>query len=117
MSSGSLLRTVIVPLAVNHALILIGAFLLLAGSRWGTWSVLGAVLVGAGVSIEIAILVWSASLTRSASVRRAAIGPALTRPSRESHRRVCVSCGRVEAEGNSTCSRCGRVVVSVGSAR
>jgi len=110
-----LLRKVGGPLLVYHAMIFAGAFLLITGARWGTWFLLGILLVVAGIAVELAILAWSASLTRS--VRPAVESPRGVEPGAlaPSSRRICVACGR---EGNPeavVCARCGRSVVSLGS--
>ena len=111
------LRRVGGPLVAYHAMILLGAFLLVTGSRWGFWSIVGAVLVAAGILVELGILIWSASLTRTASVPHHLAGTTSTKTSRASPRRVCPACGRVGDQAAATCPRCGRAVVSLGRAQ
>ena len=109
-----LLRKLLGPLVLYHALILTGAFLLIAGGGLGSWRVVGAGLVAVGIALEVAILAWTASLTRLAATSLAPAGQSrgvlpLRRP-----RRVCLGCGKEGGEGVATCSQCGRAVVSLG---
>jgi len=110
----TLLRKVAGPLVAYHALILIGAFLVIAGGGWGPWRAVGAGLVGVGIALEVAILAWTAALTRSAAAEPTTMGRSLAHPSRGGARRVCVACGREGVEGIATCPQCGKAVVSLG---
>lgn len=115
MEPRSVMRRVAGPLLVYHALILFGAFLLLAGGPWEPWRGVGAVLVAAGILVEVSILTWSASLSRSARDRGDVASRASKESPGESARWICLACGRAVREKSSTCPRCGRPVVSLGS--
>ena len=108
------LRKAAGPLILYHAMILSGAFLIVAWGGWGYWRLVGAVLVGAGIVVELSVLIWSASLTRSASIRTHQDRPTLPTSPPVGRRRVCVACGKVMSDDTPTCPRCGRPVVSLG---
>jgi len=99
---------------VYHAMILGGAFLLVTGARGGFWFILGVVLVVAGISVELSILVWSASLARSAPSSVEVSDRSTSRTRTSSSPRICVACGHESEPGTVVCPRCGRSVVSLG---
>ena len=109
-----MLRRIVGPLVTYHAMILLGAFLIVAGGNWGYWRLVGAILVGAGVAVELSILAWSASLTRSASTRGGESASARSVPAPGAPRRTCVACGREGSAATRTCPRCGKPVISLG---
>lgn len=102
-----LLKKLFGPLVVYHVLILFGAFLIVVANGWGTWRFVGIALVVLGISVEISILVWTASLARSASSDS-------SNPPRGGVSRICVACGRKGSEPMRICPRCGREMVSLG---
>lgn len=108
------LRKVVGPLVIYHALILLGAFLILASGLRGLGLTVGAILVGAGISMDIAVIVWSASLTRRAARQQRTSyqlrGDRRAGPGRT----LCPACGRMGTEGTVTCPRCGRTVIQLG---
>ena len=108
------LRRLAGPLVIYHAMILGGAFLIVVGASWGAWRLVGAVLVGVGIAVELSILAWSASLTRSASTRGRGFEPVRSTTAPIVPRRVCVACGYEGSAVPPTCPRCGRPVVSLG---
>jgi len=113
-TTSPLLRRLAGPLVIYHAMILGGALLIVAGGSGGLWRLVGAVLVGAGIAVELSILAWSASLTRSASSRSSGAEPTRSSSAPGTFRRVCIACGHAGSETSPTCPRCGRPVVSLG---
>jgi hypothetical protein len=100
------LRLLAGPLLVYHALILIGAYLLVVGILQGpvAYEYVGATLIAGGVVVELTILVWTAGLVRgSVGASRAEEAP--TGDDRE--RRGCARCGWSGENRGSVCPRCG----------
>lgn len=108
-----ILRRLAGPLVIYHVMILIGAFLIIAGGSWGYWRLVGAVLVGAGIAVELSILAWSASLATSASTRTGEFDSTLPTSAPGAPRRICVACGQEGSVATLTCPRCGKPVVSL----
>jgi len=108
------LRRLLGSLVIYHAMILLGAFFIIAGGSSGIERLIGAVLVGVGIAIEISILAWSASLTRAASTAKAELEPGRPALAPGSPRRVCIACGQASSDPAPTCPRCGRPMVSLG---
>ena len=109
-----ILRTFGPPLIVYHLLIFLGAYFVVAGVLEGSFGseLVGGALVGAGVAVEVCVLIGSARLTR-----RAATGEL-----RESPRDVATGerrCYRCDWRGNAAgivCPRCGAFPLSGPSA-
>lgn len=100
-----LVRTVGPPLLVYHLLIFLGAYFVVAGVLEGSFGseLVGGALVGAGIAVEVAVLVWSAGLTRRAAAEAVAERP---RDPGMGGRR-CYRCDwRGDAPG-AVCPRCG----------
>jgi hypothetical protein len=59
-------RRTVAALLVNHILILLGAFFLIAapGKDHGAWIATGVAMVTVGIGIEVSIIVWAATLVR-----------------------------------------------------
>ncbi len=109
------MRLVAPPLLAYHALILVGAYVIVRGDTAGSLPLLytGLAMVAAGIATEAAILAWSARLTlRSAAssgadrMRAGAVG---TRAS-ASHR-FCMVCGWSGAVTQGLCPRCAHPLI------
>lgn len=112
--ASALRPSVLSVLLVNHALILGGAFLLVAGSggRQSLWEATGASLVVVGIGIEVALIGWSASLARRARPDR--LDPAVRGPetTNSSARHLCLACGwSGPADVAGICPNCHRPMV------
>jgi hypothetical protein len=115
--SGPSVRKVMIPLAVYHALILAGAFLVVRGNLLGSSPSVfsGALLIAGGIAVEVAILYWAAELIRRSAVAQG--GPVPVVPSRPPSvrppRSLCWGCGWQGDRERSYCPRCGKLVVRV----
>lgn len=103
------LRRVVLPLMANHVLILVGAWFLVSSdlAHRTTAAAVGASVLAGGIAIELAVLLWSASLVRAAA-RSTRGTPAASMQQRSR----CISCGwsgvrRVGAP----CPRCSKPIV------
>ena len=110
------LRLVGGPLLAYHGLILVGAFVFLYGvsGHLPLWEILGVVLVAAGIALECAILLWSATLTQRSARERTSLGSTSAGGSERGHEVVqagCVRCGRVQSRSLTVCPQCGGVCV------
>lgn len=114
-SPSVVMRLVAPPLLAYHALILVGAYVIVRGDTAGSLPLLysGLAMVAAGIATEAAILAWSARLTlRSAAASvadRTRAGPAGTRAS-NSHR-FCTGCGWSGAITQGLCPRCAHPLI------
>lgn len=113
-----LMRRVTGPLLAYHALILLGAFVLVWGAAYGSRSevVIGSVLIGAGIALELAIVAWTASLTRDAARSRGTSGTLAGAPAVPGSfdRWLCTGCGRRAEQKLGICPRCGRSMIWLG---
>jgi len=111
----AIMRKVSAPLLAYHALILLGAALLIWGAEGGdaTRVTVGAILVGAGIAVELAVLGWSASLARSPPSSETRPRDAVADPA-ELGRWICVGCGQKATQRGAICSRCGRSMIWLG---
>jgi hypothetical protein len=111
----SVLRRVGGPLVLYHALILLGAAVLIHGLFAGTmaWEWAGAGLVVAGIGVEVGILLWSAGLSRQAGRSGADLPARSAGPESVSGEWwLCVSCGRLGPFARaSICPRCGHTLI------
>ena len=105
-------RLLLGPLLVNHVLILAGAFLIVDGFQAGfpTRELAGATILGIGIAIEMAVVMWSASLIRQRSAtfptNDANVKSGTSRPAVQDH--LCPRCGvRAPSIPGRCCSRCG----------
>jgi len=109
-----LFRRVLVLLLVDHLLILLGAYLLLAaaGTSRPGWTGVGASMLLTGIGIEVGVLAWAASLARRAATTGSSsvvVGPATDRG-----RSLCPTCGwSGPARPRATCPRCHRPTTQV----
>lgn len=104
--SRTVLRRVGGPLLTYHALLLVGAAVLVLGFGRAqvAWEAAGAILIALGIAVEGAILVWTARLTRaSTSAPDGRGGPHPTRVGES----LCPRCGNVGPTVGVVCPRCG----------
>lgn len=110
----ALARQLMGPLVVYHALILGGAFLIVVAGGWGIWQIVGVALVVLGISVEVAVLAWTASLTRTAARESPSPAGPWASPRPDEASRICVACARKSRERTRICPQCGRATVSLG---
>ena len=115
MGPTAILRKALGPLLAYHILILGGAFFVAWGVSVGSRAnlAIGVALIVAGIAVEVAVLVWSAGLTKQSA--RMATGPwPVDRPASVRPMvgpRFCTGCGWFDSADRSICPRCGRPLV------
>jgi hypothetical protein len=112
----SVFRRALGPLLAYHALILLGAYLVVAGSAGSMpdWIPVGLGLIGAGIVVAIGVLAWASLLTRRAG-RRGHAAPGSSPSTVRETRWLCWACGWHSESPEGTCPRCGKPMVAVPS--
>lgn len=114
-SPSVVMRLAAPPLLAYHALILVGAYVVVRGDTSGSLLLLGIglAMVVAGILTELAVLAWSAGLTRHSAALPSARPTREVEPGRSgpAARRICWSCGWSGDGPGTICPRCARPLV------